>query len=209
MSRINEIQTRIKSLSPGAYQKLMDAYLHKKYEFENIETLGMQAGTDKTTKGTPDSYVKLENGKYIFIMHGSVEKTSFDKIRKDINSCFDEEKVKLQKSEIDKIICCHTSSDITPEQYEILCGLHPGIKIELIGIGTVSHDLENKYPYLAKDHLDIDLDTGQILDLEGFVKKSDKNNMNAPLDIACLHREQEIDKLVVDLENEDMILVCG
>lgn len=209
MSRINEIQTMIKSLSPGAYQKLMDAYLHKKYEFENIETLGMQAGTDKTTKGTPDSYVKLENGKYIFIMHGSVEKTSFDKIRKDINSCFDEEKVKLQKSEIDKIICCHTSSDITPEQYEILCGLHPGIKIELIGIGTVSHDLENKYPYLAKDHLDIDLDTGQILDLEGFVKKSDKNNMNAPLDIACLHREQEIDKLVVDLENEDMILVCG
>ena len=59
MSRINEIQTMIKSLSPGAYQKLMDAYLHKKYEFENIETLGMQAGTDKTTKGTPDSYVCL------------------------------------------------------------------------------------------------------------------------------------------------------
>ena len=42
MSRINEIQTMIKSLSPGAYQKLMDAYLHKKYEFENIETLGMR-----------------------------------------------------------------------------------------------------------------------------------------------------------------------
>lgn len=209
MSRINEIQTRIKSLNPGAYQKLMDAYLHKKYEFKNIETLGMQSGTDKTTKGTPDSYVKLENGKYIFIMHGSVERTSFDKIRKDINSCFDEEKVKLQKSEIEKIICCHTSSDITPGQYEILCGLHPGIKIELIGIGTVSHDLENKYPYLAKDHLDIDLDTGQIFDLEGFVKKSDKNSMNAPLDIACLHREHEIDKLVVDLENEDMILLCG
>lgn len=209
MSRINEIQTRIKSLSPGAYQKLMDTYLHKKYEFKNIETLGMQSCTDKTTKGTPDSYVKLKNGKYIFIMHGSVEKTSFDKIRKDINSCFDEEKVKLKKSEIEKIICCHTSSDITPEQYETLCGLHPGIKIELISIGTVSHDLENKYPYLAKDHLDIDLDTGQIFDLEGFVKKSDKNSMNAPLDIACLHREHEIDKLVVDLENEDMILLCG
>ena len=72
MSNVNSIQNAIMELEGGAFQKLFDAYLYKKYKFENIQTLGVQTGTNKPTKGTPDSYVLLESGEYILINYGSV-----------------------------------------------------------------------------------------------------------------------------------------
>lgn len=59
MGNINRIQNAIMQLEGGAFQKLFDAYLYKKYKFNNIQTLGVQTGTNKPTKGTPDSYVLL------------------------------------------------------------------------------------------------------------------------------------------------------
>ena len=58
-------------LEGGAFQKLFDAYLYKKYKFKNIQTLGVQTGTNKATKGTPDSYVLTDEGNYILINYGS------------------------------------------------------------------------------------------------------------------------------------------
>ena len=67
MSDINKVEKAIISLDGGSYQKLMDAYLMKKYQFSNIYPLGVQTGTNKPTKnvGTPDSYVECDNGQYI------------------------------------------------------------------------------------------------------------------------------------------------
>ena len=65
-------------LDGGEYQKLMDAYLYKKYKYTNIEPLGSHTGTNKVTKGIPDSYVKLDNDKYVLIMYGTVESTSYE-----------------------------------------------------------------------------------------------------------------------------------
>ena len=36
MSKINQIQQAILSLGAGAYQKMMDAYLLKKFKYDNI-----------------------------------------------------------------------------------------------------------------------------------------------------------------------------
>lgn len=77
MSVINVVQQAIISLDGGKYQKFMNAYLMKKYHFNNIHPLGVPTGTDKPTKGTPDSFVECENGKYIIIMYGSVSASSF------------------------------------------------------------------------------------------------------------------------------------
>ena len=57
MSNINLIQSKILELEGGAFQKLFDEYLYKRYRFKNIQTLGVQTGTNKPTKGIPDSYV--------------------------------------------------------------------------------------------------------------------------------------------------------
>ena len=89
MSNVNLIQSAIMQLEGGAFQKLFDEYLYKKYKFKNIQTLGVQTGTNKPTKGTPDSYVLTDDGKYILINYGTVSSQPAEKIREDIVSCFD------------------------------------------------------------------------------------------------------------------------
>ena len=94
MSKINIIQQKIKELSGGEFQKLCDRYLYKKYNFSNICPLGSEDGTNKPTKGIPDSYVVMPNGKYILIMYGSVKSNSYKKLEQDIKSCLDSKKLK-------------------------------------------------------------------------------------------------------------------
>ena len=88
LSNINYIQSAIMQLEGGAFQKLFDQYLYKKYKFTNIQTLGVQAGTNKPTKGIPDSYVMTDDGKYILINYGSVNSRPKEKIKEDIIACF-------------------------------------------------------------------------------------------------------------------------
>ena len=75
----------------------------KKYKFNNIQTLGVQTGTNKPTKGTPDSYVFTDDEKYILINYGTVSSKSVEKIRADILSCFDEAKLSITERKIKKI----------------------------------------------------------------------------------------------------------
>lgn len=209
MSKINAIQQAILQLDGGKYQKLMDAYLYKKFKYTNIEPLGSHTGTDKVTKGIPDSYVKLENGRYILIMYGAVESTSYEKIEKDIKSCLDKKKLDIDIKEIEEIICCYTSTNIHIEQKKKLENIFEGIKITLVGIGTVSHDLLIKYPTIASDLLDISIDTEQIFDIDEFISRYDKTKVNAPIKMDLLHRESELEDLNNKLENNKVLLIFG
>ncbi len=103
MSKINIIQNAIKELEGGSFQKLFDAYLYKKYKFTNIQALGVQEGTNKTTMGTPDSFVVGEDEKYILIMYGTVGMKAFEKIKKDVLSCFNKDKIQINESKIKKL----------------------------------------------------------------------------------------------------------
>lgn len=209
MSKINIIQNAIKELEGGSFQKLFDAYLYKKYKFENIHTLGVQEGTNKTTKGTPDSFVVGEDGKYILIMYGTVEADAFDKMKKDILSCFNKDKLEIDKSKIERIICAYSSTNIHVEQIEELKNMISGIQIELIGLSTISHDLLVNYPFLATEFLQIPIDTQQIYSREEFIKVYDKNGMNAPLKMDFCYRDDEKENLCTSVNKSKVTLVIG
>lgn len=102
MSYVNLIQQAIKQLEGGAFQKLFDAYLVKKYDFNNIQTLGVQCGTNKSKKGVPNSYVYTDDDKYVLILYGSVQNNPVAKLKSDILSCFDSKKLQLDKNKIKK-----------------------------------------------------------------------------------------------------------
>lgn len=207
MSKINQIQQAILSLGAGAYQKLMDEYLLKRYKFENIMPLGSHAGTDKTTKGVPDSFVRCENEKFILISHGTVGNHSFDKVKADIQACLNTEKTGIGIEDIELIICCHTSTNFTPGQIKELCSLFPNVV--LIGLAEVSYDLLYKYQLIALDHLGIDIDTHQIFDVDDFIVEAAKNAYSTTLDMPLLCRERELEQLVQYLEQTQIILVFG
>lgn len=209
MSNVNLIQSKILQLEGGAFQSLFDEYLYKKYKFTNIQTLGVQTATNKPTKGTPDSYVLTEDGKYILINYGSVNSQPADKIRADILSCFNSAKLSLEKEKIKKIICGYCSTNIHIEQFNSIMEILEGIEIELIGIDTLSHDLALIYPHIAKNHLGVEIDTNQFFDIEDFVKAYDANGINAPIDSGFLHRKEEKDAICKSLHNNAVTVLTG
>ena len=209
MSFENYIQSKIMDLEGGAFQSLLDEYLYKKYNFSNIETLGVQVGTNKPTKGVPDSYVRTDDGKYILINYGSVKDQPVKKIKADILSCFDKAKLILKKNKIEKIICCHCSANLHIEQSEEITKSIRGVKIELIGLGTISHDLALRYPNIAKNHLGIQIDTDQFFDIDDFVKVYDANGINAPIDCGFLHRKNEIESICSNIRDNTATVLTG
>lgn len=208
MPKINLIQSKIKELDGGEYQKLLDSYLYRKYNFSNIVPLGSKDGSNKTTKGVPDSYVLNENGKYILIMYGTVERDSYKKVRKDLLDSYNRDKTKLNEEDISKIICCHTSSNITISQNQDLLDLIDSIEIELIGIGTLSFDIFTHYSSLAKEFLSISIDSDQISNIDDFLLRYDSNSVNAPIGIKYIERT-ESEEIASSLENNLVVLVTG
>lgn len=209
MSYVKQIQNKIQSLEGGAFQTLFDAYLYKKYNFKNIQALGVQTGTNKPTKGIPDSYVLTPEGKYILINYGSVSSQPIRKIKQDIQSCFDSGKLSLDKNKISKIICGHCSTNIRIEQFEDIKQLIDGIEIELIGIDTISHDLALLYPHIAKDILGISIDTNQFFDVDDFIKSYDANGINAPLGCEFFYREKEFNNICKSIDNNKITVLIG
>lgn len=171
--------------------------------------MGVQTGTNKPTKGTPDSYVLADDGNYILINYGTVNSQSAKKIRDDILSCFDKSKLSLPKNKIKKIICGHCSTNIHIEQFNNILESIKGVEIELIGIDTLSHDLALLYPHIAKDQLGITIDTNQIFEVEDFVKVYDANGINAPINCDFYHRESEMTETCNSICNGKVTILTG
>lgn len=209
MSNINLIQKKILELEGGAFQKLFDKYLYKKYGFENIQTLGVQTGTNKSTKGVPDSYVFTDDKKYILINYGSVSAQPVTKIRNDILSCFDEANRAIGAGRISRIICGHCSTNIHLEQFDDIINCIEGVSVELIGIDTLAHDLALLYPHIAKEQLGIQIDTNQFYDIEDFVKAYDANGINAPMAYRFLHREDDFEAVYNSVKETPVTVLTG
>lgn len=180
MSLLNKIEQAIKELEGGRFQKLGDAYLRKKYGFK-IVSLGSQEGTDKTTRGTPDSYA-MEDGKYVYIMYGT-HKSAISKLEGDIQSV--KEKIleeNIAEDKVGRLICCHTSSNITIKQKEYLEKMAEPYQLELIGINEIANDLTKlDFQYLAKEYLSISESTEQIWSINDFIRIHDESKTNAPI----------------------------
>ncbi|WP_349948405.1 ATP-binding protein [Lacrimispora sp. BS-2] len=207
MSKINDIQNGILQMEGGCYQKLLDCYLHRKYGVDNWSPLGAQLGTDKTTKGTPDAYARTEDGKYVLLMYGTVKSSPFVKIKADIESCLDKRKTGIDISNIEQIICCHTSTRLTAGENKVLHELFSNVK--LVGIGELSQDLYYKYQALAKEYLNVSIDTNQILEDVEFIKKSESSAFTTPLSNQLLCREEEKNEVLDFLNSSDVVVISG
>lgn len=209
MSRINMIQQAILSLGGGAYHNLLDQYIYYKRGLENIHSLGVQTGTDKSTKGIPDTYIEHEDGTLTLIMYGTVQDQAFGKLKEDIISSLDEYEKEIEDGKVKEIIAAYTSTNINPSQLSQLKSLNNNIEISFIGLSTLSHDLLSRYPHIAADHLNITVDSEQIYTLNEFVRRYDKNEMNTPLAIDFKFRENELKEIEEALERVSVTLVTG
>ncbi|MCB5953268.1 hypothetical protein LI951_14425 [Enterococcus sp. BWT-B8] len=208
MSKLNRLQSEIKSLEGGKFQKLCDSYLYKKNGWDNIHSLGSMDGTDKTTKGIPDSYYHdKKSNQYILVMYGT-RKDATAKLKVDIEEAIT--KSKLEKNDIKQIVCCHTSSNITVAQDKELKTLAEPIELELIGIDTLSQELlQIKYQDLAFDHLGISKGTDQVWSLEKFIEIHDSSKTNASLMNQYIDDKELVLSALNLLSNTQALLLVG
>lgn len=210
MATITTIKEKILSLDAGSFQILCDSYLSRE-GYPNIVALGTHAGTQKTTRGTPDTYFRLSNGKYVFVEYTTQRDRLVEKIREDIRKCLNKNLTEIELEDVVEIIYCHTSSNIAPKydkEFRELCNKH-GIAFTIIGIDRLAEDLFLKYQSLVKKHLSIAIDTEQIQTVEEFIKNYDANALSAPLNIPFLFRENDIIKIQKAYENVDAVILSG
>ena len=209
MSKINQIQNKLKELDGAAYQKLADAYLHRK-GYERLNPIGSVIGANKVKTGTPDTLITLPNGKYIFAEYTTQQKGVFDKFPKDLGKCFDESKTGVSIGKIEEVIICHTTILTAAEEDALReeCQKH-SVNLNIFGIGPLSFDLLQKFPGIAQEFLGIEIDTRQIVTPNEFVSAYNKSAIATPLDTTFRFRETEVHQILQGLEDSSLVLVSG
>lgn len=210
MSKLTDIKYRIDQLDGGTFQNLCDEYLtHRGYGIGY--SLGMKTGTSKTAKGNPDTYFQAENGKYVFVMYTTQKDNFVKKALDDLEKCFDSSKTGLSPEEVAEVVYCHTCGRLLPGDTQLLhkfCEDRNAV-LTLVGLDELGSDLYLNYPQLAKDFLNISVDTGQITSMSEFIQMHDANKMSAPLNTEFMLRKQELESAKEKLCLSDVLVLSG
>ena len=210
MAVINDIKQRILQLDAGSFQSMCDRYLSR-MGYPSIVSLGTQAGTQKTTPGTPDTYFFDANGKYVFVEYTTQQNNLPAKIESDLEKCLDVSATQIPHNKISEIIYCHTSSNIAPKDdaaFRTMCE-SVGIKFTIYGIDQLAQDLYLKYRGVAKEYLHLAIDTNQIETKDEFVRHYDASKLAAPLSTQFLFREDSLEALDTLFEQTNVVILTG
>lgn len=211
MSKVTAIENAIIQLGAGEFQKFCDTFLSKKDQYGAILGLGMKSGTLKTTKGNPDTYFRKENGRYVFAVYTAQQDNIYKKIKEDIDKCLDPGKTQLPIEDIEEIVCCHISSNLSAGEDQRLHQIceKKGIRLTIFGVDEIAQQIYRQYPSLAKDFLGISIDTNQIMSINDFIALYDSNEMAAPLDTPFQGRESELPQVINAIRNNKIVIVHG
>ena len=210
MANIESIKQKILQLDAGSFQNLCDSYLYKT-GYPSIVSLGGEAGTRKTTLGTPDTYFIASNEKYVFVEYTTQRTNLFAKIRDDLEKCLDTAKTGVPYDKISEIIYCHTSSNLTPFQdseVKKLCE-DVGVKLVIIGIDKLAEDIYLFHHNLSRDFLGISISTDQIQSYDEFINSYNANRIAAPIDTKFLFREKEFQDIINAYLKVDVVILSG
>jgi hypothetical protein len=209
MSKINQIEKALDEIDATKFHKLIDSYLSKKYSYQ-IQSHGTKLAEDKPIKGTPDSFATLDNGKYVFMEYTTQKTNILNKFLDDLEKCFDEVKTKISINKIEKIILA-CNSDIKPKDIETLKNKckENSIDCTVFTNSMISNDLNNNFSIIAKDFLDIEIDTNQILDYDDFIKIYDSSKYSTSLNTSFKFREDEIAKFKNLLDTNNILFITG
>ena len=211
MSFITAIENAIVQLGPGEFQKFCDTFLSKMDKYGAIAGLGMETGTLKTTQGNPDTYFLRDNGKYVFVVYTTQQKNIYVKIKEDIEKCLDVKKTGLLPTEIEEIVCCHTSSNLSAgadKKLHKLCSDY-GIILTIYGVDEIAQQIYRNYRIIARDFLNIPIDTNQIMSVTDFIVQYDASETAAPLDTVFQNRVDELGTLKLSIRNNKAVVVHG
>jgi hypothetical protein len=208
MSKVTQIETKLKAIDGGRFQTLCDFYLRQHPRYINLQSIGSAIGKDKTTTGIPDSIITLPDGTLALAHYTTKESGLSGKLRADYESSFNEAKTGIPVDQIKEIIFCH-NGNCRDELSLVKLGQERGVIVTIFGLKQIAYDLFDKYRGLAREFLYVEVDSGQIVSPEEFVSDYGKNSLSTPLDTAFHFREEELQELLTALESNDLVLISG
>ncbi|MEB8328656.1 hypothetical protein OO009_04750 [Flavobacteriaceae bacterium KMM 6897] len=213
MSRLQAIENALSSINPAAFQELCDSFLAlRNSNYSAFSRTGSQSGKQKTIKGTPDTFLLLPNGKYIFVEYSTNISAGLSKLMEDAKKCIDTVKTGIPINQIAEIILC-VNFNLTAAEIQTLRNLLANTRIGLTvyTLDSLSIELLLNHRDLTHEYLGLPLDTGQIVSLQKFIEEYNRasKGISTPLDNTFLHREQEIKEFKEAILQNDFVILTG
>ncbi|UOG36225.1 hypothetical protein MAL01_19100 (plasmid) [Leptospira noguchii] len=214
MSRIQNIETNLTSINDASFQELCDKLIYSKYKNPSaFARIGSVIGKQKTKKGTPDSFLLMPDGEYIFT-ETTTNISDKDKLLKDIIACFDYRKTNISPDKV-KEINLFFNFNIDQAYIEKLKSIaksfNPITEIKFWSLDLLTYELSMNHHDLVSDYLGLSYDTGQIVSIEKFISEYNRSShgIATPLDNEFIQRRQEMDELKRKIAEKDFIIVTG
>lgn len=213
MSRLQAIENALSSINDAVFQELCDCFLAlKNSNYSLFSRTGSQKGKQKTIKGTPDSFLLLPSGKYIFVEYSTNIKEGLTKLEKDLKKDIDTTKTGIPLSQIAEIIFCVNFKLKTSEIQSLITLLdNSQIILTVYTLDSLSIELHLNHRNLTHKYLGLPIDTGQIVSVEKFISEYNRasQGISTPLDNTFLHRHEELKKLKDTISFNDFVILTG
>jgi hypothetical protein len=213
MSRLQSIENALSAINDVVFQELCDSFLAlRNTNYSALSRVGSQSGKQKSIKGTPDTFLLLPNGKYIFVEHSTNISAGLSKLKDDINKCLDTEKTGIPLKQIAEIILCINFNLKTDEAQELVDLLKDTrITLTIYTLDSLSVELHFNHRDLTHQYLGLPLDTGQIVSIKRFIDEYNRasKGVSTPIDNTFLHREKELSELKANIHSNDFIILTG
>lgn len=209
-----QVEQALQAIDQGRFQKLINHLVSLKTNRPYFSP-GTVVGKDKTSKGTPDSFLSMPDGTFTFVecttQNYEANKEDFlEKLEKDIDKCFDESKTNITNKSISNVILAFTSKISPDEELRLKRKLESHsttCQFLCYGIEYISTNILT-YPSLANFYLNITFDSGMISDLNTFIKRSEKG-FQPRLTNQFQFRVKEIQLIDEKLATQNILLLTG
>lgn len=196
MSRLQAIENALSSINEAVFQELCDSFLAiRNSNYSAFSRTGSKSGKQKTVTGTPDSFLLLPSGKYIFVEHSTNITKGVSKLIEDVSKCTDTEKTGVPLKQIAEIILCINFNLKTAEIEKLRETLiNTRIGLTVYTLDSLAIELHLHHRDITHEYLGLPFDTGQIVSLEKFNAEYNRvsKGISTPIDNTFLHREQEL-----------------
>lgn len=213
MARLQAIENALYSINETVFQELCDSFLSIRNEnYLTFSRTGSQSGKQKTIKGTPDTFLLLPNGKFIFVEYSTNVTDGVSKLIKDLEKCIDSSKTGISTNQIAEIIFC-VNFNLKASEVQSLRDIiaNTRIRLTIYTLDSLSLELNLHHRDLTYEYLGLPLDTGQIVSVNTFIEEYNRasKGIATPLDNTFLHRETELQELKDSIYLHDFIILTG
>lgn len=210
MSQIANIENALLQMNPARFQELGDILITRIYPNAAIfACVGSQFGKEKTTAGTPDTYIRNAH-QAIFVEYTTNVSSGIAKIEDDINKCLVD--INIGEFINESLIIIFANFKISKEDQTYIVGYakSKGHKCHVYDGQRIARLLLSNHKDLVM-FCGVPIDTGQIIGIDIFLKEYAKKGgqFAIPLSKKLMFREIELAKINEHLKTCDIVLITG